>query len=376
MARNFQPGRLARSIELFYEAAAHPPLWREALHEFSQAAGAEGAILHINHMAGHHPAFVHSEGLDASFPEFLRDGWHLRNDTLRRVPVSAAPPVLTEAMLFAPGEYVRDPMHMEFLRPNGFGWFAGLQALQSPEGDVLVSLQRSWRNEPFSRGEVQVLSRLVPHLRRAARIALLTGSARAEGVLDGFSLLEVPAFLTGRTGDVLRLNRQAERLLGHGLDVSKGRLVASDGAVSSALHQLAAGLAAATPVWETDLPGPVRVPRLPGHGLLVHGAPLPTGQRGLFGTARAVLVAIDLDVGRTRELLYLSRIAGLTRAEAETAAALAQGLDFQEVASRRGVGLETVRSQAKIVGLKTGAHSRGALVALLNRMLTRMLDMP
>lgn len=38
MARSFNPGRVARSIERFYEAAGHP-------------------------------AFVHSEALDASFPE-------------------------------------------------------------------------------------------------------------------------------------------------------------------------------------------------------------------------------------------------------------------------------------------------------------------
>ena len=32
---------------------------------------------------------------------------------------------------------------MEFLRPNGFGWFAGLQALQSAEGGLMVSRQRA-----------------------------------------------------------------------------------------------------------------------------------------------------------------------------------------------------------------------------------------
>ena len=84
--KEFRPGRLARSIERFYEAAVHPAQWRDALHEFSQAAGAEGAILHIN-PHGARPAFVHSEALDASFPQFLGEGWHLRNDTLRRIPV-------------------------------------------------------------------------------------------------------------------------------------------------------------------------------------------------------------------------------------------------------------------------------------------------
>lgn len=376
MARSFHPGRLAGSVERFYEAAANPALWRGALHEFSQAAGVEGAILHVDHLAGN-PAFVHSEALDASFPEFLRDGWHLRNDSLRRAePALAAAPVMTDGTVFSAGEYMRDPMHMEFLRPNGFGWFAAVQALRSPEADVLVSLQRSWRDEPFSRDEVEVLGRLVPHLRRAARIAVLTGPARAQGVLDGFALLEVPAFLVGRAGEVSRLNDAAERLLGRGLDVSGRRLVSAEPSVSAGLHRLAmglaTGLAADVPAGEADLPGPVRVPRPPGRGLAVFGAPLPRGVRDLFGAARAVLVAVDLDAGRGGAARHLGRIAGLTRAEAETAVALADGLEFREIAARRGVGLETVRSQAKSVGAKMGAHTRGSLVALMNRMVMRV----
>ena len=253
--KDFRPDRLARSVELFYEAAAQPALWRTALHEFSQAAGAEGAILHANPL-GKSPVHVHSEALDASFPKFLQDGWHLRNEPLRRVPSTAAPPVLTEATLFAPGDYMRDPLNMEFLRPHGFGWFAGLQALQSPAGDFIVSLQRSWRAEPFSRGEVAVLSRLMPHLRRAARIALLIGPARAEGMLDGFALLEMPAFLIGRDGIVTRMNGQANRLLGRGLDVTGGRLRAAVPSASKALHRLCAGLVADRPVWKRTYPTP------------------------------------------------------------------------------------------------------------------------
>ena len=68
----------------------------------------------------------------------------------------------------------------------------------------------------------------------------------------------------------------------------------------------------------------------------------------------------------------LARIYGLTRAEADVAAALADGLDFPAIAARRGIGVETVRPQAKSMGLKVGAHTRGAMVAIINRVLTRV----
>ena len=367
--------RLAHAVDGLYEAAAEPALWRSALHQLSMATGAVGAILHVNATGGS-PAFVHSQGLDESFAEFLRDGWHLRNETVRRFDAlgQGRLPVQTEASLFSADEYMRDPMHMEFLRPNGFGWFAGMEAIQSPRGNLTVSLQRSWKDEPFSKREVAALVSMLPHLRRVAHLALAVGTARAEGVLDSFSLLSVAAFLLDPSGRVCRLNDRAERLLGTDLSVVERRLAGRRPAVTAALAALAGRLVSGGPILDGDLPRAVRVPRTGGYGLIVYGAPLVGRARDVFDSAVAVVVALDLDANRTRSVLHLELTWGLTRAEAETAMALASGLSLHEVAVRRGVGLETVRSQVKSVGVKTGAHTRGAMVMLLNRMISGALD--
>ena len=89
----------------------------------------------------------------------------------------------------------------------------------------------------------------------------------------------------------------------------------------------------------------------------------------VFSHGAAVLTVFDPGRGHIGAEHVLQQACGLTRAEAATARALADGLDLAEVAARRDVGLETIRSQTKSIGAKTGARGRGKLVALLNRIL-------
>lgn len=61
----------------------------------------------------------------------------------------------------------------------------------------------------------------------------------------------------------------------------------------------------------------------------------------------------------------LQRAFGWTEAEAEVAREIASGARLHEVAERRGVGIETVRTQLKSVFRKAGVSSQAALVRLL-----------
>lgn len=56
---------------------------------------------------------------------------------------------------------------------------------------------------------------------------------------------------------------------------------------------------------------------------------------------------------------------GITRAEAEVACALADGLTPAEIAETRGASLHTVRNQIKAAMAKCGVHRAAALAALV-----------
>lgn len=67
---------------------------------------------------------------------------------------------------------------------------------------------------------------------------------------------------------------------------------------------------------------------------------------------------------------WLSQMFGLTRAEASVTNWLISGRTIDEYARRRGVSLETARSQLKAVLSKTGMSRQAQLVAALSRIAT------
>lgn len=62
----------------------------------------------------------------------------------------------------------------------------------------------------------------------AARLAPVLEGARARGVLDAFDMTGQAAILLGRAGEVLQVGASARALLGAGLRLEGGRLVARD----------------------------------------------------------------------------------------------------------------------------------------------------
>ena len=374
-ARQLREHQLASSIDRFYEAAPNPGLWRKSLQQFSEATGAEGAML-MRHSNTPAPTYVCSEGLDRAMPRFFGEEWHLRNQSITRGASAAQRGVVvqTEWELFDRADYGRDPFHMEFLRPQGFAWFAGLFILQSASDVISVSAQRRACDEPFSKSEVDAITKALPHLSRAGSIALAFFNAKAAGVIDSLSMLEIPAFLLDSHGRVRQSNAGAAALVGNGLGLAQHRLFAEHASTNAALQRLIHSLVARRPANETAPLAPVRVPRLLGQPLQISGIPLAGTARDVFQHPGAILTAVDPDAGRSRSELLLRRAFGLTRAEAATVKAVAAGLDLAEAAARRGVGLETIRSQVKSVASKTGASTRGALVALANRILATTLD--
>src|SRR5574338_89390 len=64
----------------------------------------------------------------------------------------------------------------------------------------------------------------------------------------------------------------------------------------------------------------------------------------------------------------LQRLFGLTPAEAEMTALLAQGRSLEAIAAARGVRVDTVRAQLRTVFRKTGMHRQGELASAVGRL--------
>ena len=87
----------------------------------------------------------------------------------------------------------------------------------------------------------------------------------------------------------------------------------------------------------------------------------------LFNRHGAAVLALVSDPAWAPELpaRRLQRAFGWTVAEAEVAREVASGARLSDVAERRGVGIETVRTQLKRVFRKSGVSSQAELVRLV-----------
>lgn len=226
---------------------------------------------------------------------------------------------------------------------------------------------RPLHSNEFNGQEKRLLRALAPHLGRGLRIyrelsALRTKASLFETAFDTLTA----SFLLNAVGRILALNKNAECLLNDGgpLTVREGRL--------SAQHPGDAKLAAAL------------VPRQPGAAppeLILRGAAYSPDVRitvtPVNGRNLALLENIPLHeqaaflvtaapLGPTDQSLMARH--GLTRAEAEVALLLAQGLRAPQIAAHRETSIGTVHTQLKQIYAKTGVDGHaGLLVKLLGR---------
>lgn len=85
----------------------------------------------------------------------------------------------------------------------------------------------------------------------------------------------------------------------------------------------------------------------------------------LAGHSTIVLLVSDPEASLSYPRDILRKLYGLTRAEAELAALLANGYSLQDAQRRLGLQMETIRSRLKGVFAKTGTGRQAELVRLL-----------
>ena len=142
-----------------------------------------------------------------------------------------------------------------------------------------------------------------------------------------------------------------------------GRLRLADPAADLQLERVLLALRAGRAAWWAGpcAGGEITISGLPG-GVAAEGA------AGLILGAGAPCVLLALsDRAAVADAAILSRRLGLTRAEAEVALALAEGMTPAEIAEARGVSLHTVKNQIKAMASKCGVRRQVELVTLVIR---------
>jgi DNA-binding CsgD family transcriptional regulator/PAS domain-containing protein len=359
-------------IRRFYEAAAVPELWPDALHALAMACGAPAAT--ALPITGLQPSTVlASRNVAGVIAEGLRAGWFAPERNTRMARCMALVErgrrgIITQQDVFSIEDLARDPFQHEYIEPNGFSAFCGAVLAQAPGLALPVSIERAIGQEPFLREEVDLMNQLFNHLRAAGDLALRVGMASTQQVADAFSMAGHPIALLGRDGGIIHMNARFERLVGDGLCVRAGRPGSWQPDADSAL---AAAIARAVR-FDGARHGPLTsivLPRKNGlRPLVAEVVPVVGLAHDVLHLVAAIITVTDLEAaGSTPSEALLEQAFGLTPAEARLAAQIAAGKTLAEIAGESGSARETLRSRLKAVFHKTGTGRQAELTLLLAR---------
>ena len=359
-------------VRRFFEAAAVPELWPEALHALALACGAPAATA-LPTVGLTTTAVLVSRNGAGVIEEGIRGGWFSPERNTRMARCMALVQrgrrgVITQQDAYSAEELARDAFQHEYIRPNGFSAFAGAILVEAPGLVLPVSIERAIGQDPFTRDEVALMNQLFTHLHAAGDLALRVGMASTQRMADAFSAAGHPVALLARDGSVLHMNARFERLIGDGVLVRASRLGSwhcdADRAIEAAISRAVRYEGA-----EHGPLGSVVMPRRNGlRPLVAQVVPVVGLAHEILHLVAAIVTVTDLEAtGSGPEQAVLEQAFGLTPAEARLAAQIAAGKTLADIAMEEGSARETLRSRLKTIFEKTGTGRQAELTLLLSK---------
>lgn len=348
-------------VDDIYEASFTPEIWPGVFDRISRATdSAYGLMVSI---ADGQARSVGTDVANRLIDDFNKWGPPESNPRIFRGGEDRFHTFLTDFDIFSATEIEESPFYRDFMRPRGFGWFAGTW-FGMPTGDtVITSFERLYDTGPYQHGDAARLNALRPHLARASMISSRLALQNASSTADALARLGLAAAVLSGKGHAIAVNPLLEEMIPHSLRDGRERISFVDPAADTlfrhsltalGLREEATGLSS-FPVQSRHSPFPT----------IAHVVPLVRSARDIFANAAALLIVTPISGANAPPETLLRSLFDLTPTEAGVARALGQGQDQAAIAVSRGVSIETVRSQTKSILAKTGLNRQAELTALL-----------
>lgn len=350
----------ADAVGMLYEAAALPELWPGAISRLAGIAGCSGGLLFTHSEAGTN--WVACEVFSPVFQRFMDEGWMQRNARMAGLVAHGGTGFVSDHDLFSDEELAATALYRDFLLPQGYGWGTATHVRAASGDNIVFTLERAFDQGPVSRREIEVLDGIRPHLARATILASKLRLQRAEASLASFEAVGAPAALVGSGAVILATNPSFDGLVGQIVARSRGKVALADERANALLQTALAQL-------RDDALSDQRSIAVPSRdenpAFIMHVMPIRRQARDVFSRSEAMLVVTTSDRSLHVGVSILCELYDLTRTEAATANALLEGATVDQIATARGVGRETVRTQVKQVLGKTGASSQADFIRRL-----------
>lgn len=347
-------------ISQIYESSFVPELWPGVLDKLGQIAEARGGVLFAAN--GQILNWTSSPSLHEDFRTYVVDGLLVRCARRSRWFSSTHQGFLIEHDIWTDQELETIPAYRDFLRPRGLGWSAAT-AICMPTGDHLMfSVERNYKRGPVEREIVQTLDELRPHLARSALMSARLLFERARAAAETLAAIGLPALVLDGQNKVLAANQLIEALTGYVDWRAQDRVSLKDAGASKLLWEALATLddesARAVRAFPVRATGAAAT-------MVAHVVPIRGLARDIFVRSAAVLVLTPVTLPQAPPVELVRSLFDLTPAEARVARELAAGETVEEIASKGGVSLTTIRAQLRGVLEKTGCRRQAEIVALL-----------
>lgn len=353
---------IEQAFERALEAAVVPEQWPDALEAIAMAADAGGAVLLSADETG---GMVATESLAGAIAEFAASGGTIVNTRMERglrLIRGGWRGLVADQHIYSDRELHEDGFQ-QLMHRHGFRHFVGQFVYRSEHAQVVLSLERRLPASAYSPAELARLEHLYRWLRGAGRLAAEMGFRQTGGMIDGFSLLSVPALLLGSDGRIIRMNEAAEPLVGDVITVVSGRPAAmvrsGNGSLQDGIDRAMSGRIVG------DGQAVVLQRRRGGRPVIADFIPLSRGARDLFSAGTAIMLMTDVAAPARTPAQSLKLLFGLTGRETSLLATLADGSDVRDAAERLGITVNTARVHLRSVFAKTDTSRQAELLALV-----------
>lgn len=361
-----------------YDCAIEPERWQSTLESIRVLMNAASASMHGFDFSSNELRFAIFSGVAPEWMAKMSDNmeslgelWAAAGDIFTR-PIDQFHVLRQDVTdeVFRTNRYMR-----EWARPQGICDALQATLARTERRFAAVGVTRHDSVGLITPREVEMMTLLAPHLRRAVAISDLIDMKTVEANLfsDAWNKVGVAMFLTDAEANVVHRNRSADRLLEQaaGVSLSHGKLRAADGEAS---RKLASAIARClSESVEPGDPGTGIVLANAGEGATVaHILPLAPGQRRTRHAENAVAaVFIHSSTTETRpDLSSVAEAYGLTPAETDLLARLVAGDDITAAGEALGIAKTTAKTHLARLFAKTGTNRQSVLVALANKLVT------
>jgi PAS domain-containing protein len=208
MARDSYKHAVNDTIKSIYDAALDWRAWPGALDSLADVVKASAAQF------GSYNATTHSlhtvmPRIDPEYAKSFVEHWASRNTVWQQSSIVPVGQVMRPEMFFAPGGWRRTDFFNEWYRPQRFDSLIGTNLLVEGPVSTVVSILRK---HPFTRIEIDLFARLIPHLQRAVQLQLRLAvlEDRQSGSAEVLNRLRQGVLLVDDSGKVRFANRAAE----------------------------------------------------------------------------------------------------------------------------------------------------------------------